>query len=63
LSGTEGRHLGGNGFELAPELAHFLISLREIAGPSPRFTLGDNLPARAISLHAFHHSFGRARLN
>jgi len=52
LSATKGRHLGSNGFELAPELAYFLISLREISGPSPRFTLGDNLPTGAISLHA-----------
>jgi hypothetical protein len=52
LSGTKGSHLGRNAFEFAPELAHFLIFLREIYGPIPRFTLGDDFPMRVISLHA-----------
>jgi len=52
LSGTKGSHLGRNAFEFAPELAHFLVFLREIFGPGARFTLGDNLPMRVISLHA-----------
>jgi len=52
LSGTKRSHLGCNGFELAPEFAHFPIPLREISGPGPQFTLGDNFPMRAILLHA-----------
>jgi len=52
LFGTEGCDLGCNGFELATEFAHFPIFLREICGLSPRFTLCDDLPRQAISLHA-----------
>jgi hypothetical protein len=51
-SGTKRSHLGGNAFDFTPEFAHFPISSREILGPGPRFALGDNLPVRAISLHA-----------
>jgi hypothetical protein len=52
LSGTNGSDLSCHGFELAPELAHFAISEREIFGPSPQPTLDDNLPMGATSLHA-----------
>jgi hypothetical protein len=52
LSGTKGRYFGSNGFEFAPELAHFPIFLREISGRGPQFTLDDNFPMRAILLHA-----------
>jgi hypothetical protein len=52
FSGTKGSQFGCNDFEFAPELAHFTISLREIVGPSLQPTLDDDLPMRAISLHA-----------
>ena len=52
LSGTNGSELGCGSFQLAPELAHFAISEREVLGHGPQPTLDDNLPMRAISLHA-----------
>jgi hypothetical protein len=52
LAGAEGRDLGCNGFELAPEFAHIPVFLREIRGRSTRFALCDDLPMQAISLHA-----------
>jgi hypothetical protein len=52
LSCTKEINLGGHAFELATEFAYFPIFLREIVGPSPRFTLRDNFPTQAIFLHA-----------
>jgi hypothetical protein len=49
---TKGRNRGRDAFQLAPEFAYFPIFLRKIFGPSPRFTLDDDLPAQAILLHA-----------
>jgi hypothetical protein len=49
---TKGGNRGRDAFQLAPEFAHLAIFLREIVGPGPRFTLDDNLPTWAISLHA-----------
>jgi hypothetical protein len=52
FSGTTGSDLGRYDLELAPELAHFAISLREVIGLDPQPRLDDDFPMRAISLHA-----------